>query len=30
MGNRRISREIALKILFQIDLVHCNVDEASS
>ncbi len=30
MGNRRISRETALKILFQVDLVHCNVDEASS
>jgi len=30
MGNRRLSREIALKILFQIDLVHCNIDEASS
>ncbi len=30
MGNRRIAREIALKILFQVDLVHCNVDEASS
>jgi len=28
MGNRRLSREIALKILFQVDLVHCNVDEA--
>jgi N utilization substance protein B len=30
MGNRRISREMALKILFQVDLVHCNTDEASS
>jgi len=30
MGNRRISREMALKILFQVDLVHCNVDDASS
>jgi transcription antitermination protein NusB len=30
MGNRRISREMALKILFQVDLVHSNVDEASS
>jgi len=30
MGNRRVSREMALKILFQVDLVHCNVDEASS
>ncbi|MFW6135048.1 MAG: transcription antitermination factor NusB [Elusimicrobiota bacterium] len=29
MGNRRISRELALKILFQVDLVHINVDEAS-
>jgi len=30
MGNRRVSREMALKVLFQVDLVHCNVDEASS
>jgi len=30
MGNRRIAREMALKILFQVDLVHCNVNEASS
>ena len=30
MGNRRVAREMALKILFQVDLVHCNVDEASS
>lgn len=30
MGNRRVSREMALKILFQVDLVHCNIDEASS
>jgi len=30
MGNRRVSREMTLKVLFQVDLVHCNVDEASS
>ncbi len=30
MGSRRIAREMALKILFQVDLVHCNIDEASS
>lgn len=30
MGNRRISREMALKILFQVDLVHCNADDASA
>ena len=30
MGNRRISREMALKILFQVDLVHCNIDDAST
>lgn len=30
MGSRRISREMALKILFQVDLVHCNIDDASS
>lgn len=30
MGNRRVSREMALKILFQVDLVHSNIDEASS
>ena len=30
MGSRRIAREMALKILFQVDLVHCNVNEASS
>lgn len=30
MGNRRVSREMALKILFQVDLVNSNVDEASS
>ncbi|MDD3656780.1 MAG: transcription antitermination factor NusB [Atribacterota bacterium] len=30
MGNRRVAREMALKILFQVDLVHCNVNEASS
>lgn len=30
MGNRRIAREAALKILFQVDLVHCNIDEACS
>jgi N utilization substance protein B len=30
MGNRRVAREMALKILFQFDLVHCNVNEASS
>lgn len=30
MGNRRISREMALKVLFQVDLVHCNVEEAIS
>ena len=30
MGNRRQAREMALKILFQVDLVHCNVNEASS
>ena len=29
MGNRRLSREIALKILFQVDLVHCNVEDVS-
>ena len=28
MGSRRIAREMALKILFQVDLVHCNVSEA--
>lgn len=30
MGNRRLAREMALKIIFQVDLVHSNVDEASS
>lgn len=30
MGSRRVSREMALKILFQVDLVHSNVDDASS
>ncbi|MDD4363664.1 MAG: transcription antitermination factor NusB [Atribacterota bacterium] len=30
MGNRRVSREIALKILFQIDLAHGNIDEVSA
>ena len=30
MGNRRQARELALKILFQVDLVHCNVNEAAS
>lgn len=30
MGNRRLAREIALKILFQVDLVHSNINEASS
>ena len=29
MGNRRVSREMALKILFQVDLVHSNIVEAS-
>ena len=30
MGNRRQAREMALQILFQVDLVHCNVSEAAS
>ena len=30
MGNRRQARELALKILFQVDLAHCNVNEAAS
>ena len=30
MGSRRLAREMALKILFQVDLVRCNVDEACS
>ena len=30
MGNRRQARELALKILFQVDLVHCNVNDAAS
>ena len=28
MGGRRLSREIALKVLFQIDLVSTNIEEA--
>ena len=28
MGGRRLSREIALKVLFQIDLVSTNMEEA--
>ncbi|HAJ33893.1 MAG TPA: transcription antitermination factor NusB [Candidatus Atribacteria bacterium] len=27
MGGRRLSREMALKVLFQIDLVSTNIDE---
>jgi len=28
MGGRRLSRELALKVLFQIDLVNTNMEEA--
>jgi len=28
MGGRRLSREMALKVLFQIDLVSTNIEEA--
>lgn len=28
MGGRRLSRELALKVLFQIDLVNSNMEEA--
>ncbi|MDP2945618.1 MAG: transcription antitermination factor NusB [Atribacterota bacterium] len=28
MGGRRLSREMALKVLFQIDLVRTNIEEA--
>jgi N utilization substance protein B len=28
MGGRRLSRELALKVLFQIDLVNTNIEEA--
>ena len=28
MGGRRVSREVSLKVLFQIDLVHANIEEA--
>ena len=28
MGERRLSREVSLKVLFQVDLVHTNIEEA--
>lgn len=28
MGGRRVSREVSLKVLFQVDLVHANIEEA--
>jgi len=28
MGGRRLSREMALKVLFQVDLVNINIEEA--
>jgi len=28
MGERRVSREVSLKVLFQVDLVHANIEEA--
>ena len=27
MGERRLSREVSLKVLFQVDLVHTNIEE---
>jgi len=28
MGGRRLSRELALQVLFQIDLVNANMEES--